>query len=113
MKTKSEMFQFSCEVECEDLGGGIKRQIMGYDEQAMSVKVDFEKGAIGSIHAHSNVQISYVISGKFEIIIGDERSILSTGDGFYIAPNCNHGAICLEEGSLLDFFSPCRVDFLK
>ena len=28
-------------------------------------------------------------------------------------PNVVHGAVCLEEGILLDFFSPMREDFLK
>ena len=39
---------------------------MSYDDRVMLVKVDFETGAIGSLHKHYHTQISYVESGSFE-----------------------------------------------
>jgi quercetin dioxygenase-like cupin family protein len=45
--------------------------------------------------------------------IDDEKRILETGDGFFIPPNLIHGAVCLEEGELVDVFSPVREDFLE
>lgn len=113
IKSKSDLFQLANEMEWEELGDGLSRQIMGYDKQIMSVKVGFEKGAIGEVHSHFHVQVSYIISGKFEITVGDKTTILTAGDGFYVAPNVLHGAVCLEEGYLLDIFTPCRADFLK
>ena len=49
MKMCSEVFQFEKELKWENPGPGIRRQIMGYDEQLMMVKVQFEKGADGVI----------------------------------------------------------------
>lgn len=43
MKMCSEVFQFEKELKWENPGPGICRQIMGYDEQLMMVKVQFEK----------------------------------------------------------------------
>lgn len=43
MKMCSEVFQFEKELKWENPGPGIRRQIMGYDEQLMMVKVQFEK----------------------------------------------------------------------
>jgi quercetin dioxygenase-like cupin family protein len=54
-----------------------------------------------------------VVSGKFEVMINGEKKILEAGDGFYIEPDVPHGAVCLEEGILIDTFSPMRQDFLK
>ena len=34
------------------------------------------------------------------------------GDTLYKLPNVEHGCVCLEEGVLLDFFTPMREDFV-
>lgn len=113
MKTRSETFQIASEMPWENPGPGITRQIMAYDGQLMMVKVVFEKGAVGTMHEHYHSQATYVVSGKFELTIGDEKRILTAGDGYYVAPDELHGCICLEAGVLIDTFSPVRADFLK
>ena len=73
MKMCSEVFQFEKELKWENPGPGIRRQIMGYDEQLMMVKVQFEKGAVGTMHEHHHSQATYVVSGKFELTIGNRK----------------------------------------
>ena len=46
------------------------------------------------------------------VTIGDKKKVLEAGDGYYVAPDELHGCICLEEGVLIDVFSPIRADFL-
>lgn len=113
MKTNSNSFILEDETQWESVGDGVRRQILGYDEKLMIVKVEFEKGAIGSEHSHYHSQSTYVASGVFEFLVGEERKIVKTGDGIYIAPDVNHGVTCLEAGILIDAFSPMRSDFLK
>lgn len=113
MKTKSEGFVLSDKLQWETVGEGLKRKILAYDGQIMMVRVLFNKGAIGSIHAHFHSQATYVVSGKFEVTLDNKKEILKAGDSFYVEPDLNHGAICLEEGELIDVFSPHRADFLK
>lgn len=113
MKTCSETFQFGDKLKWENPAPGIRRQIMAYDGQLMMVKVDFDKGAIGTLHTHYHSQATYVVSGKFELTIGRRKEILSAGDGYYVAPDELHGCICLEPGILIDTFSPIRADFLN
>lgn len=96
----------------EDLGDGITRQILGYGPEIMIVRVWFEKGAVGQVHAHRHSQSTYVESGSFEVFIDGEKRVLGAGDSFYIAPHLDHGAVCLEAGVLIDTFSPLREDFL-
>lgn len=112
MKTCSKVFLLSKEMEWENPSPGVHRQIMGYDGQLMMVKVDFEKGAVGTVHVHYHSQATYVASGKFELTIGGEKKILEAGDGYYVAPDVSHGCVCLEAGVLIDTFSPMREDFL-
>jgi quercetin dioxygenase-like cupin family protein len=113
MNTKSAKFIISSDLPWEDVGGGLSRQMMGYDGQLMLVKVKFSKGSIGILHEHFHSQSSFVVSGVFEVSIGGEKKILKAGDGFYLEPDILHGAVCLEEGILIDTFSPMRLDFIK
>lgn len=57
-------------------------------------------------------QATYVVNGKFELTISDRTEILSSGDGYYVAPDELHGCVCLEAGVLIDTFSPMREDFI-
>lgn len=108
----SEPFLVANDIPKENLGGGITRQILGYGPEIMVVRVWFDKGAVGEVHAHRHSQSTYVESGSFEVFIDGEKRVLGAGDSFYIAPHLDHGAVCLEPGVLIDTFSPAREDFL-
>ena len=101
------------EIAWETVGEGVRRQIMGYDDRIMLVNVEFEKGGIGPMHQHYHSQVTYVISGQFDLTIGEETRRMKGGDAFYIPPNVMHGAICVEKGVLIDVFSPIREDFME
>ncbi|AUS05301.1 cupin domain-containing protein [Pseudotamlana carrageenivorans] len=112
MKRFSEKYVITKDMEWEELGGGVSRKFLGYDNQIMMVSVKFEKGALGAPHQHFHTQATYVVSGKFEFEIDGVKQIVEAGDGVYIEPNLLHSAVCLEEGQLIDTFSPVREDFL-
>ncbi|WP_070971272.1 cupin domain-containing protein [Vibrio sonorensis] len=103
------------EHEWEELGGGIKRKIVGYTDDLMAVHVCFDKGAVGTAHTHEiHDQIGYVVSGSFEAEVDGNKQILKQGDAFIARKHLMHGAIALEDNSvLLDIFNPAREDFLK
>lgn len=106
------IFQVNKEIDWQPAGPGIQRQIFGYGDQVMMVKVLFEKDAVGALHNHPHIQVSYVESGVFEVTIGGEKKTLRGGDGFYVPSNVEHGCHCLEAGVLIDVFTPQREDFL-
>ncbi len=108
----SKEFLFGQDLPWEEVGPGLKRQIMGYDGKIMMVKVQFEAGGVGQMHEHHHSQVTYVESGQFEMTIGDEVKVLKGGDAFYIPPHVMHGCVCTEAGILLDVFSPHREDFI-
>ena len=101
------------DIDWEDLGQGVTRKIMAYDDNLMLVKVAFDKNAVGAIHNHPHLQMSYVANGSFEVSMGTDKKILNEGDVFFAPSNVFHGVICLEEGLLIDIFNPHREDFLK
>ena len=107
-----QAFIKSEEIEWETVEEGVQRKILGYDEQLMMVCVRFEKGSIGALHHHIHRQVSYVESGSFEVTIAGEKKILQKGDCFFVTPGLVHGVVALEQGMLVDIFTPCREDFL-
>ena len=100
-------------IDWEVVGEGVKRKIVTYDERIMMVKVAFEKGGTGTLHHHYHTQLTYIAKGVFEVEIDGVKQVLKEGDVFHVAPDLVHGAVCLEDGMLIDVFSPMREDFIK
>ncbi|MCK7589094.1 cupin domain-containing protein [Subsaxibacter sp. CAU 1640] len=99
--------------EWEIIDAYVKRRIVSYDETMMMVYVHFQKDGIGPIHHHYHTQSTYIAEGKFEVTIDNETQILGKGDSFFIPSSIEHGVKCLEEGMLIDVFSPMREDFIS
>jgi quercetin dioxygenase-like cupin family protein len=109
---ESNLYISAMESPVVDLGGGVSRQILGYNQNMMMVKVNFQKGAIGALHNHEHTQTSYCAEGAFEFTIGNENRQIIKGDATYIPPGVLHGVLCLQDGVLIDTFNPVREDFL-
>lgn len=102
------------EVDLEQLEEKVARKILGCDGSLMMVEVHFEKGGVGEPHSHEgHEQVSYVVKGSFEVVVAGEKQVMNQGDSFYAGFNEKHGVVALEEGILLDVFTPIREDFLK
>lgn len=106
------MFNSDKELDWEDLGGGVSRKIMSYNEDLMVAKVRFEAGSAGAAHQHPHTQISYVESGVFEYTIDGRKFMMEQGDTCIVPSDSIHGCRCLEAGVLVDSFSPMREDFV-
>lgn len=106
------MFVYNHDIKLQDLGDGIKRKVLAYSKQIMGVEVYFEEGAIGKMHSHPHVQLTYILEGEFEFTIGGETKIVKKGDTLQKDPDVMHGCTCLKKGVLFDVFTPYREDFL-
>ncbi len=109
----SSSFLIGDDIAWEDLGDGVKRKIMGYDDKIMLVNVHFETGAVGAMHKHYHSQVTYIVSGAFEFTVDGEVKLVKAGDGLYIPPNVMHGTVCKASGILIDVFTPIREDFME
>ncbi len=96
-----------------DTDPGVTRQVLADHPDLMVVAFRFgEIGAEGKLHHHPHVQSTFVKSGKFRFSVDGQETEYSAGDSFVIPSNATHGCICLEEGTLIDCFTPRRDDFL-
>lgn len=109
---QSDTFVKAANIEVEDLGNGITRQILSYGPDIMNCRLWFESGSAGDIHDHFHSQTTYIESGRFLAHIDGEEREVGPGDCVYIKPNARHGISCIEAGALIDTFSPARQDFL-
>ena len=100
------------EAEPFEAGAGVTRRVLAHTEDMMVVQVAFAAGGVGAAHTHPHVQSTYVASGRFLYTIGEEAYTLGPGDSVVVGPNELHGTRCLEEGVLVDVFTPMRADFL-
>ena len=60
-----------------------------------------------------NESIGYVISGKLEMTIGDERHTLGPGSAWLHPKGVRHSAKALEPSTVLEYLSPPLEDVLK
>ena len=109
---KEQLFVEFAAIAWEDRGGGVRRKVMAYGDQLMAVYVEFKQGAVGALHSHPHLQITYIQSGTFVTHIGAETRVLKGGDFYYIPAHVEHGVEAQEDGVLIDFFTPMREDFV-
>lgn len=109
---KEQLFVEFERIAWEDRGGGVRRKVMAYGDELMGVYVEFKRHAIGALHSHPHVQISYIQSGSFNVHIGAESRVLGAGDFYYIPPHVVHGVEALDDSILIDVFTPMREDFV-
>lgn len=109
---KNERWVFHENTVAEDQGNGVIRRVLAYNDSLMCVENTFKKGAVGALHHHPHTQITYVVSGCFEFEIDGVKKQVRAGDTMLKTDSVEHGCVCLEDGVLLDIFSPMREDFV-
>lgn len=110
---KGNNWCFWSDTEAEETAPGVERRILAYCDELMCVENTFQAGGIGAMHHHPHTQITYVAKGRFRFTIGDETKEVKAGDTLLKQNDIIHGCECLEDGILVDFFTPMREDFLK
>lgn len=104
---------FHQDIASEETAPGVSRKVLAFCGEAMCVENSFQTGAIGALHQHPHTQITYVAKGVFRFTIGDETKVVRAGDTLLKQEGILHGCECLEEGILVDFFTPMREEFVK
>jgi quercetin dioxygenase-like cupin family protein len=72
---------------------------------------DVNQGAQLPVHAHIHEQTTYVLEGRFELIVDGEARVYEPGLVAVIPSNVVHSGTALTNCKLLDVFSPVREDY--
>jgi quercetin dioxygenase-like cupin family protein len=110
--TEQKLFAQADEGETIVLAPGNTRRVLIHTPELMQVEFGFDKGAVGALHSHPHVQVSYVAEGSFEVTIDGKTEIVGAGGSFIVPSGLVHGVVALEAGRLVDVFTPLRQDFL-
>lgn len=112
MIQKDQRWAFRDGADAVPAGEGVVRRVLAYNDGLMTVENTFRTGAVGKLHSHPHTQITYVVSGVFSFTIDGETRVVRQGDTLLKTDGVEHGCVCLEEGILLDIFTPMRRDFV-
>lgn len=75
--------------------------------------VEVKKGSILPEHHHVHEQITFVLEGQLDMIIGGVPCPLTAGMYHVIPSNVPHSAVAPVDCKVIDVFSPVREDYKK
>ncbi|HEY0034096.1 MAG TPA: cupin domain-containing protein [Devosia sp.] len=107
-----QVFAQSGASEWIELAPGNRRRVLIHTPELMQVEFGFDKGAVGALHSHPHIQVSYVAEGSFEVTIDGVTQTIGAGGSFIVPSGLVHGVVALEAGRLVDVFTPMREDFI-
>jgi quercetin dioxygenase-like cupin family protein len=73
--------------------------------------VDIKEGAQLPAHSHPHEQITFIVEGELEMVIGGEKMLLTPGMVHVIPGNTLHSAYARTACKVIDAFSPVREDY--
>lgn len=95
----------------ERVTGKIERRILS-GSQGMIVWWRMEAGAHAAPHQHPHEQIVWMLKGRMDFRIGNDRRSMVAGDVAVIPGNVEHEGLFPEDTEVVDVFAPPRQDFL-
>jgi quercetin dioxygenase-like cupin family protein len=95
----------------ERISDKISRRLVAGERQ-MIVWWSMKAGAHAAAHRHPHEQIFWMLQGKMEFRLGDEKRVCGPGEIAVIPANVEHEAWFPEDTEVVDLFSPPREDFL-
>ena len=73
--------------------------------------VDLKAGSNVPMHHHVHEQITYILEGQLDMVIGEKPCSLTAGMYHVIPSNVPHSAIAKTDCRVIDAFSPAREDY--
>lgn len=73
--------------------------------------VELKSGSTVPMHQHVQEQITYIIEGELDMVIGGQNFLLSAGMYHVIPSNMPHSAIAKTDCKVIDAFSPVREEY--
>ncbi len=67
---------------------------------------EIKKGGISPEHHHVHEQITHILEGELEMIIGGEKILFTTGTVHVIPSNTPHSAYAVTDCKVIDSFAP-------
>ncbi|UCC73553.1 MAG: cupin domain-containing protein [Gemmatimonadota bacterium] len=107
------MFTKSSDGGYTEVLEGVKLKTLAHGGRTLLSTFRISKRAEIPTHHHPHEQTGYLVSGRLDFVIGDERLDARPGDSWNIAGDVPHGATALEDSVVIEVFSPVREEYLQ
>jgi quercetin dioxygenase-like cupin family protein len=97
-------------IKPKELASGITGYY-AHGEKSSFGYLELKKGSQVPLHSHINEQITYIIEGQLDMMIGGFAYSLTNGMYHVIPSNVPHSAIAITDCKVIDSFSPVREDY--
>ncbi len=75
---------------------GYSREV-AVGEKLMMAHVKLDEGAMTAAHSHAHEEIIYVVSGKWQVKLGENVFVLEANQSLVVPPNVEHSSVALAE----------------
>jgi len=104
--------EFIRNIPVKELVPGLDGHYTHGDQLTLGL-VTIKAGTSLPLHQHVHEQITYMIKGRLDMLIGDTEISLTAGT-VQISPSMvMHGALAVTDCELIDVFTPVREDYRK
>lgn len=97
-------------IKAKELAPGITGYYAHGDKSTLGY-VELKKGSIVPLHHHINEQITYMLEGQLDMVIGGIACSLTAGMYHIIPSNVLHSAVAITDCKVIDAFAPAREDY--
>ena len=98
------------DLKSKELVPGINGYYVHGDQISFGL-VELDAGSSVPLHQHVQEQITYIIEGELDMVIGGESCVLTAGMYHVIPSNTLHSAVAITACKVIDTFSPVREDY--
>lgn len=98
------------DIKPKALAPGLTGYYVHGDQMTLGL-VEIAAGSSLAEHKHIHEQITYIIEGRLDMMIGGEPFSLTAGMCKVIPSDTLHSAIAITDCKLIDSFSPVREDY--
>lgn len=71
------------------------------------------EGTVLPTHQHPHEQVSTLLEGTFEFVVGEKTRKCTAGDVVVIPGNTPHSGTAITKCRIIDVFTPAREDYRK
>ena len=84
---------------------------MVHGESSSLVFWDIKKDSVLLEHAHIHEQITHIVEGELEMVIGGKKYLFTAGSVHVIPSLVPHSALAITDCRVIDTFAPARDEY--
>jgi quercetin dioxygenase-like cupin family protein len=100
------------EIALEKVTEMVSRKVVRGERETLT-QVYLKKGALVPLHAHDEEQMTYVLQGALQFLVGGEDVRVEEGEVLHIPSGVAHQAVALDDTFVLGVFSPARYEAIR